>query len=251
MGRSMRSAEPTLRTDPRAAALGGAGRYVLALAALWLSACATTEPPAPATAPPPAAAPAAAAAAPPPPTTGDIAPATQRAFDAARRALAAGRLEEAERGFLALTRTQPALGGPHANLGVIYRQTDRLPQAVAAFERAIELSPRQPAFHNQLGITQRQAGRFALARAAYEQALEVDPNYAPAVLNLGILFDLYLGERERALPLYERYATLVPGDEPVRRWIADLKNRVRAAATSAASPASAPVAPAAERKEKP
>src|SRR5574341_315627 len=43
--------------------------------------------------------------------------AEQRAFDEARRALRAGRSEEAERGFRALAQANPELGGAHANLG--------------------------------------------------------------------------------------------------------------------------------------
>jgi Flp pilus assembly protein TadD len=69
-------------------------------------------------------------------------------------------------------------------------------------------------------------GDFAKARASYEQAIAVDGGYAPAVLNLGILHDLYLWDGERALELYDRYMQLTPGgDEQVKRWISDLRNR--------------------------
>jgi cellulose synthase operon protein C len=83
---------------------------------------------------------------------------------------------------------------------------------------------------NQLGIAYRQAGRFADARKAYERAIELDARHAPPVLNLAILNDLYLGQPALALPLYERYAALVPGEsQVVGRWIAELRNRKPAA----------------------
>jgi Flp pilus assembly protein TadD len=166
-------------------------------------------------------------------------PAVQQAFDDARRALAAGRAAEAERGFTALTQSNPDLGGPHANLGLVYRNAGRLPEAVAELERAVSASPQQPVYLNQLGIAYRQQGEFGKAREAYEKAIALAPGYAAPRLNLGILLDLYLGESKPALDLYESYLGLSPGgDATVAKWIIDLKNRK-------------PQALAANREEKP
>ncbi len=153
-------------------------------------------------------------------------PATQRAFDDASRALRSGRVDEAERAYKALAQANPELGGPHANLGVIYRQSGKVNESVAELEQAAKLSPRQPIYLNQLGIAYRQQGQFAKSRDAYQRALALDPGYAAAMLNLGILYDLYLGDTARALELYGRYLAVMPnGDATVTKWVADLKNR--------------------------
>ena len=153
-------------------------------------------------------------------------PATQRAFDDASRALRSGQVDQAERAYKALAQANPELGGPHANLGVIYRQSGKVNEAVAELEQATKLSPRQPIYLNQLGIAYRQQGQFAKARDAYQRAMALDPAYAAAALNLGILYDLYLGDTPRALELYGRYLALMPnGDATVTKWVADLKNR--------------------------
>ncbi len=155
-----------------------------------------------------------------------INPTVQRAFDSARQALAAGNTTEAERAFVALTKSNPDLSGPYANLGLIHRQAGKTAEAVAALERAIRLSPQRADLHNQLGITYRMAGDFGKAKASYEQSISLDADYAPAVLNLGILYDLYLWDGVRALELYDRYLQLTPGgDEQVKRWVSDLRNR--------------------------
>lgn len=155
-----------------------------------------------------------------------VAPAVQRTFDSASRALDLGQVVEAERGFLTLTKSNPDLAGPHANLALIYRQAGKLDQAVAELEQAAQTNPQQPAFHNELGITYRQLGQFGKAREAYERAIALDPNYAAAQLNLGILLDLYLWDSRAALQAYERYMALLPsGDDTVRKWIADIRNR--------------------------
>jgi len=150
-----------------------------------------------------------------------VAPNVQRAYD------------DAERLMRALTQSNPELGGPYANLGVIHRQAGKLSEAVADFEKATALNPRQPVYFNQLGVTYRQNGQFAKAREAYEKAIELDPNYAQAVLNLAILNDIYLWDGKRALELYDRYLALTPGgDAVVTKWIADLKNRKQAPITA-------------------
>jgi Flp pilus assembly protein TadD len=158
----------------------------------------------------------------------DLDPAVIDAFENALKALHEGRTAEAEKGFLALTRSHPELGGPHANLGIVYRQTGKPEQAIAELELAVRCNPQQPVFWNQLGIAYRQQGQFAKARDAYEHAIALDPGYPAPTLNLGILFDLYLWDGARALELYDRYLTLTPGgDAKVSKWVADLKNRNR------------------------
>lgn len=164
--------------------------------------------------------------------TSPLNPSVQRAFDNARRALLAGRSDDAERGFLALVQSNPELGGPHANLGLIYRQAGKLKESARELEQAVGLSPAQPAYFNQLGITYRQQGQFAQARQAYESALALDPSNPAATLNLGILCDLYLWDSQCALAQYERYLALTPGgDATVAKWIADLNNRSKQQAT--------------------
>jgi tetratricopeptide (TPR) repeat protein len=194
----------------------GSAKETPAVAPGPATATATTSAPAPVAAPAPA----------PLEVMAPVDANAQRAFDAARRSLAAGRTEEAERAFAALAKSNPELGGAHANLGLIYNRAGKLDEAVAALEQAVKASPKQPVYQNQLGIAYRQQGQFAKARGAYEKALDLDPNYAAACLNLGILFDLYLRDGKRALELYDRYLTLPNGkDAVVNKWVADLKNR--------------------------
>jgi tetratricopeptide (TPR) repeat protein len=98
-------------------------------------------------------------------------------------------------------------------------------------------APVSPAYEsaaslNQLGVTLRRQGQFEQARAAYERAIALDPTHAAAILNLGILLDLYLGDAPAALARYQRYLTLSPaGDALVSKWVAELQNRKPAAAT--------------------
>ncbi|HTP72268.1 MAG TPA: tetratricopeptide repeat protein [Burkholderiaceae bacterium] len=152
-------------------------------------------------------------------------PRAQTAFDTARRAMRAGRNDDAVVQLKALAQSNPELGGVHANLGLLYRQAGKLPESATALEKAVQASPRQAVFHNQLAITYRLQGQFTKARDEYEQAIALDAGYAAPVLNLGILNDLYLQDRKRALALYDQYLAMSGGDAAVTKWVADLKNR--------------------------
>jgi cellulose synthase operon protein C len=117
---------------------------------------------------------------------------------------------------------------------------------------AASASPAAPL--TQQAVALREKGEFAKAREAYEAAIAADANYAPAVLNLGVLHDLYLDHPGEALELYNRYLALAPGDAAVTKWVADVKRRAPAPAAApapATAAASAPADAASSPKEKP
>ncbi len=210
-------------------------QYSIVLIFLSLVAC-TTVRPVPVTAPAsPAAAKSAPVAATPTPAGAEpvVSAQSQQAYDRALALLKADRFADAERELTALAEREPKLAGPHANLGILYRRTGRAADAVRALDRAIELNPRA-AYYNELGMVHRAEGRFDAAERSYTRALALDPNYAYAHLNLGILYDLYLQVPDKALPHYERYQALVPGEEKmVGKWIVDLKRRTTGTAEQA------------------
>lgn len=137
------------------------------------------------------------------------------AFAAAQAAHAAGRLDEAERGYRAVLADEPNAIGAWANLsGVLLARGDALGAETVA-RRALALAPdliathlnliavqhahggfaaaaavaaaalalglRDPALHYAVGIDHDRAGRWRDARAAYDLALTLDPDHGPAL----------------------------------------------------------------------
>ncbi len=154
---------------------------------------------------------------------------SRQLYEQALTALKAGHYADAERGLLAVARREPALAGPHANLGILYARTGKVTQAIESLQQAIRLNPDRAEYYNELGMVLRREGKFDDARRNYSKAIETDPNYAYAHLNIGILYDLYLPDTEKAMQHYQRYRELAPSEAAaVAKWIADLQQRGRA-----------------------
>ncbi len=149
------------------------------------------------------------------------------AFEQAIAAMRDDRMREAEAVLLELTRDQPELAGPWINLGQVYVALNQPEDAREAFQQAIRANPRNCTAYNELGVLSRQSGDFAGAEVHYRTCLEMTPSFKDAYLNLGILYELYLGKLPEALEAYRRYQSLlVEPDHRVRGWVMDLQRRL-------------------------
>lgn len=156
--------------------------------------------------------------------------------------LEAGDREQARTRFAQIQRQAPGLVGPRLNLCVMAFEDARpqLPDLIeneqaraeaerieSCFNDVLTLRPGEPVALTHLGILARYAGRFEDAERHYREALFTRPDHGPALLNLGILLDLYRGKPAEALDLFEQYQSLQPEPDPsVQNWVADLKNRL-------------------------
>ncbi|MFK7732236.1 MAG: tetratricopeptide repeat protein [Pseudomonadales bacterium] len=131
-----------------------------------------------------------------------------------------------------LTAQYPELSSPWQNLGVTQARQDKIVEAQKSFEKAIESNAANQEAYNQLGLLHRKQGEFRKAEASYQKAIGVWPAYPEIRLNLGILYELYLGDLGKALQQYTIYQSLL--EEPDRRvkgWISDLKRRLQVSST--------------------
>jgi Flp pilus assembly protein TadD len=126
-----------------------------------------------------------------------------------------------------VVKLQPELSGPWLNLGQVYVQQGRTGEARDAFERAIFANPANCAAYNQLGVLARLEGRLVEAEQSYLACIDRDPNFPAVHLNLGILYEVYLGRLAPALESYRTYQQLsgVP-DQRVDGWVIDLERRL-------------------------
>lgn len=188
----------------------------------------------------------------------------KESFAAAKEAIKAGRLEEAEGLYKSILETTPGMASAHFNLGVVYRQKKDWVAAEAAFTKAIELEPdssegyaalagvyelsgqqekalelltragsrfeQDPRFQYQLGISSLNAGRPDAAMAALQKVVTLDPSNVEAHFYLGTVA---VGKNDipAAIAHLEKYVSLT-GQNPQNLVTAE---RLLAALTSGKS----------------
>jgi Flp pilus assembly protein TadD len=135
--------------------------------------------------------------------------------------------DHAEAVLKQLAEKNPKLSGVQLNLGIVYRNKGDTEKAAAAFERAINANMKNVDAYNQLAVLKREAGDFVAAEGLYQKALNIWPFYPEGHKNIAILYDLYLGKPEQALPHYQAYQQLLASpDKQVDSWVADLQRRL-------------------------
>jgi tetratricopeptide (TPR) repeat protein len=120
-----------------------------------------------------------------------------------------GRQEEAVAEYQRAIELDPQGALPHHGLGNVYVDQGRQEEAVAAYQRAIELDPKLAAPHHGLGNVYRSLGRQEEAVAEYRRAIEFDPQDASSHHELGTVYRL-LGRQEEAVAAYQRAIDLDP-----------------------------------------
>ncbi len=159
-----------------------------------------------------------------------VKPRSAELFSQSLAALASSDYIRAESLLVEITEIQPELSGPWLNLGQVYLAGDRTDSARMAFERAIEANPTNCAALNQLGVLARREGRLIEAENSYRACIDRDPTFPQVYLNLGILYEVYLGKLPQALQAYREYQDLTTSagaeDNRVKGWVVDLERRL-------------------------
>jgi tetratricopeptide (TPR) repeat protein len=106
-------------------------------------------------------------------------------FSEAYAAHQAGRLDQAERDYRSVLRSQPEHIDALHLLGVLQHQRGRHSEAIELIGRAASLRPRDAGIQLNLGNAFKASGRLDDAIERYRDALDADPGFVPAHFNLG------------------------------------------------------------------
>ena len=124
--------------------------------------------------------------------------------------LAQNRLEAAKAEFTACTLSRPNDVEGFLQLGAVQLRTREPSAAEKRFSDALRLSPHNPEALNGVGLARLQRGRAGEAAQYFDDALKQQPDYRPALLNLAIVAQQYLKDRQLALEKYREYLSLRP-----------------------------------------
>jgi protein O-mannosyl-transferase len=110
----------------------------------------------------------------------------------------------------ALSRTSDNLTA-ELNLGEAVYKLGRTPEAIAHFERALQIDPNQASTYSSMGAALLETGRTNESLATLQKAIELDPKSSDAHYNLGNTL-LQLGRGTDAVAHYKRALELAPDD---------------------------------------
>lgn len=97
------------------------------------------------------------------------------------------------------------------NLGVELAEQGQFVQAIAAFNRAIEIYPTYENAHNNLGLALGSQQKFLEATAAFNRALQINPKNFETYNNLGIALGSQ-GKLPEAVAAFSRAIQINPDD---------------------------------------
>src|SRR5258706_3360819 len=126
---------------------------------------------------------------------------------AARRNLALAYIEEGKPG-----EAIPLLGqlpSAQSELGLAYMRAGMWGQA----RQVLQKSGDSPEVLNALGVANARLSNYREAKSDFEKCLSASPDFAPALLNLAIIYHRHLSDKTSALTHYQHYLDLLPKNE--------------------------------------
>ena len=97
----------------------------------------------------------------------------------------------------------PGASQLHYNLGKVYSDLQRYPEAIAAYRRALQINPKNIEAQCNVGGMLEQSGEYSQAIAAYRKAIGINPSHPEAHNNLGLILR-QLGKFEEAMESFKR-----------------------------------------------
>jgi len=122
-----------------------------------------------------------------------------------------GKYDEAIAEFQRAIELDPDSSESHRNLGAAYLEQGKLDEAVASYEKAIELDPGFGEAYGDLAAAYIDLGKLAEAVAAGDKAIALAPEYANAHYNLGLTY-ANQGRFEKAITEYKEAIRINPDD---------------------------------------
>ncbi|MEB3340189.1 tetratricopeptide repeat protein [Okeania sp.] len=134
-------------------------------------------------------------------------------------------IEEAIAYFQKAIELNPFLANAYQNLGDISLKTKDFNGAINYYQKAIELKPDFWAVHHKLGKIFQERGELNLAISNFRLAIEINPNFPWSYKKLGDIFE-QKGDLESAEKYYQKVIEIKSDIWEIRRKLAEIKLKI-------------------------
>ena len=111
----------------------------------------------------------------------------------------------------------------HFQTALVYQVQGKQKEAIDKLEETKRItSPRDTGLAFQLGLLYYQTKDYQSAKAELERAIAIDPNYSNALYFLGLTYD-QLGQKSKAVDVFQKVSNLNPDNEEVKKILNNLK----------------------------
>ncbi len=113
------------------------------------------------------------------------------------------------------------------NLGNLYFDAERFPEAVQWYEAAFALNPNDPNVSTDLGVSYYYLDQPDQALAAFERSLKIDPKHTKTWLNLGVVRAFGKQDLTGAVAAWEEVIRIAPDSQEgqtARRFVDNMRS---------------------------
>ena len=111
----------------------------------------------------------------------------------------------------------PRDAAPRVELGNLYFDAERFPEAARWYEEALRLDPRNVNASTDLGITYYYMRQTDRALAQFDRSLTIDPRHSKTLMNIGIVRAFGKEDLAGATEAWEKLIEVAPDSEEARR----------------------------------
>lgn len=118
----------------------------------------------------------------------------------------AGQILELEKAVAA----NPENGSAWTQLGHLYFDTNKFPEAIRAYEKSLEINPNNPDVLTDLGVMYRRNRQPQEAIKRFDMAIQADPNHEQSRFNKGVVLNYDLNDKEGAKKAWKELLEINP-----------------------------------------
>lgn len=139
--------------------------------------------------------------------------------------------DKAVKGLYKAIAMAPTMEPAYFDIAKVAYQQNKAEMLNNVMKKAQENNIRSARLFTAFALGLRQQSKFDEAKSLYSRAIKLNNSYLPAILNMAILEDVYMGHLKKAETFYLNYKQQLQAqgktDKRLKNWLTDLQQRLK------------------------